>query len=137
MPLQPFRTSPSHLHPDDSLAAPVKVGQGVCTPISSYGEVAPADAELFDQAHCLRRSALLAECLGFVSQTGDREFAVVLWDSLQLASDEPADGHGFGGGHEAGLTDSDLKFLGDIRVIHEKAFREGFQHIAQFFGVRA
>ncbi len=134
-PITTVRTSPAE-KPSASLPASAD-GQGVCTPSLRHGEVAPAVAQRVDHQHHFRRNALLGECLRFVAETGDREFAVTLWDALQLDADEAARCERFYGGEVSRLTDQEIKILRDMRVAHEKTFREGFQHIAQFFGGRA
>lgn len=103
----------------ESLAAPAEAGQGAA---SLHGEVAPSIAQSVDEAHELRRRALIHECLRFVAETGDSEFSVVLGDALQLQADEATNRLGLICGHQSGLTQADHEFLRHIVAIGSAAW---------------
>lgn len=90
-----------------SLDAPA-AGQGEGT--SLHGEVGPAVAHGVDQLHHVLRDALISQCLRFVAETGDRQFAVLLWDALELQAHESTGGLCLVHGHEPGLSDFEREF---------------------------
>lgn len=117
--------SPAHQRPGDSLAAPAEAGQGVCTLCD--GEVGPAVANSLHELQHVVRDSLIAQCLRFVAETGDREFPVLLRDALQLQADEAAHSLCLIDGHQASLTKFERELAQGLIV----GCRAGFIHAAK------